>query len=377
MATISKIETSKGETRYRARVVVGHRPDGSAKQELRTFATKREATRWAAQQEADVARGTAVADAKMSLGAYLDAWLARSERRVRESTLSSYRWQVGRWIAGSDLAGVQLGRLTPATVQKWLDAIPLASSAKKIRTVLGIALNEATRLGLLAANPVSRTTSPTHTPKEGTAWTVEDARRFLAVARNDSYAPYWELALFLGMRPSEITALRWSSVNLDLGTLGVDRARPCAGGKTYEAETTKSPSGRRTLSLPPQLIAALWAHSAEQRRLHPTALDGSGLVCTNTVGTPCDQRALQRRFHRLCRQAGVPEITLYSTRHTATSLMLRSGGDLKAVSESLGHSDPTLTLKVYQHTQGDQRARALALLANNLAPIEPMQAAQR
>ena len=125
MATITKIETSKGETRYRVRVVVGHRPNGAAKQELRTFATRKEATAWGAQREPTWPAASAVADAKTTVGRYLDEWLNRSERRVRPITMAGYRWLVERWITGSDLDSVPLGRLTPAIAQKWIDGIPL------------------------------------------------------------------------------------------------------------------------------------------------------------------------------------------------------------------------------------------------------------
>ncbi len=100
----------------------------------------------------------------------------------------------------------------------------------------------------------------------------------------------------------------------------------------------------------------------------------SGLVCTTEVGTPVDHRNIQRRFQRLYTQAGVPRIRVYDLRHTATSLMIDAGADLKAASEALGHSDPRLTMKVYRHVQSAQRAQALALLAEAItAPTDEQQ----
>ncbi len=81
----------------------------------------------------------------------------------------------------------------------------------------------------------------------------------------------------------------------------------------------------------------------------------------------------QRRFHRLCIQAGVPRIRVYDLRHTATSLMIDAGADLKAASEALGHSDPRLTMKIYRHVQSSQRTQALALLAGAItAPADDL-----
>ena len=80
--------------------------------------------------------------------------------------------------------------LISPVVQKWIDGVPHAATARKARAVLNIALNEATRLGHIAVNPVARTTPPAHDPREGTAWTTDDVHRFLAAADADGYAPF-------------------------------------------------------------------------------------------------------------------------------------------------------------------------------------------
>jgi integrase len=94
------------------------------------------------------------------------------------------------------------------------------------------------------------------------------------------------------------------------------------------------------------------------------------LVCTSTTGAPLEPRAIQRRFHHLVAMARVSPMRLYDARHTATSLMLDAGADLKATSETLGHHDPVITMRVYRHVRGDQRAQALTLLAGSLDALE-------
>jgi integrase len=69
----------------------------------------------------------------------------------------------------------------------------------------------------------------------------------------------------------------------------------------------------------------------------------------------------------------VPRIRVYDLRHTTASLMVDAGADLKAASEALRHSDPRITMKDYRHVQGDQRTRAIALLADAITapPDQP------
>ncbi len=366
MAHFSEYKRKDGTTAYRVRVVTGYQQTGKPIQESRTFATKTEAKRAAKAWETEIAQGMTGTTGKTTLGEYLSEWLHRKSRSARPITVTNYAWLINHTIADTPLAGTMLSKVTPGQVQRWIDGLPRAATARKARTVLSIALNEATRLGHIALNPVSRTTAPSHVPREGKAWTSDEVHRFLAIANRDIYAPYWHLACYLGMRPSEIAGLKWASVDLDAGTVRVERARPTVCGKTFESEYTKSPAGTRTLYLSESLVQRLRAHRAHQQTMQTVAnaqwID-SGLVCTTEVGTPIDHRNTQRRFQHLCQQAGVSRIRVYDLRHTATSLMIDAGADIKAASEALGHSDPSITMKVYRHVQSGQRAQALALLA--------------
>lgn len=366
MAHFSEYKKKDGTIVHRVRVVIGYEKDGTPIQESRTFASKTEAKKAAKAWETQIAQGISGATAKATLGDYLSEWLQRKARTARPITVTNYAWLIKHTITGTPLAATTLSKLTPGLVQKWIDGLPRAATARKARAVLSIALNEAARLGHIAVNPVARTTPPAHIPREGKAWSSDDVHRFLAVADQDSYAPFWHLACYLGLRPSEIAGLRWESVDLEKSVLRVERARPTVCGKTFESERTKSPAGMRILFLPVPLTERLRAHLSYQQTMRSLAgvhWSESGLVCTSEVGTPINHRNTQRHFERLVRQAGVPRIRIYDLRHTATSLMIDAGADLKAASEALGHSDPRITMKIYRHVRSDQRAHALTLLA--------------
>jgi integrase len=373
MATITKTTTSKGETRYRVRVVVGYRPDGTAIQRMRSFRTSKEANAWGRAQETAREQGTLATQAHtLTLGEYVGQWLTRSERRVRPITLAGYRYMLHRHVLTATIAQTRLVQLVPSILQTFIDGIARPANARRVRALLHIALNEAVKLGMLAINPVGRTSPPKHTPRPGQSWDADEARRFLAVAAHDSYAPYWQIALYLGMRPSEVEGLRWDSLDLEAGTLHVERARPTAMGRVFPSEDTKSGAGNRLVTLPPSLLAVLRAHRTaqlEQRLRAGPAWSDTGLVCASALGTPLDHANVRRHFVALREQACVPKIRVYDLRHSAISLMLDAGGDLKAVSEVVGHSNPGITIRVYRHVKHDQRAAAVQALAAALDPV--------
>lgn len=68
-------------------------------------------------------------------------------------------------------------------------------------------------------------------------------------------------------------------------------------------------------------------------------------------------RYFQNRLGELCQKAGVQRITPHQLRHYFATYTLSHGGDVKAVSEMLGHADVTITLKVYHHVNAESIKR--------------------
>jgi integrase len=59
--------------------------------------------------------------------------------------------------------------------------------------------------------------------------------------------------------------------------------------------------------------------------------------------------SLYYHFKRLIKKAGLPDRRFHDLRHTAATILLLRGVNVKLVSEMLGHSDITMTLRVYGH----------------------------
>ena len=71
---------------------------------------------------------------------------------------------------------------------------------------------------------------------------------------------------------------------------------------------------------------------------------------------------LQRLFHPLLEKAGLPKIRFHDLRHTAASLLLRRGVNIKVVSEMLGHADVATTLRVYAPVLPDMQDSAALMM---------------
>jgi integrase len=142
--------------------------------------------------------------------------------------------------------------------------------------------------------------------------------------------------------------LKWEDVDLDAGSLRVNRA--LSGGKLTAPKTKRS---RRRIDLSAASVAALRAHRKRQleERMRLSALwRDHGLVFPSAVGTPLSHRNVVRAFKDLLKRAGLPKsIRLYDLRHTCATLLLGSNVHPKYVQELLGHASIALTLDTYSH----------------------------
>ena len=136
--------------------------------------------------------------------------------------------------------------------------------------------------------------------------------------------------------------------------------------KGWRQTEPKTDRARRTVVLPPVAVKALQVHrkrQAEERLKAGKAWRDHGFIFATTTGEPMDQINLYRQnFQRILQAAelgawegeehrlrSVPRLTMYNLRHTAASLALRAGVDVKVVSAMLGHASVTLTLDTYAH----------------------------
>lgn len=155
-------------------------------------------------------------------------------------------------------------------------------------------------------------------------------------------------------------------------------ARSCpqrTGGGLVETDL-KTQKSVRPLALPPQLVDVLIAHrERQQRELADAGMswDRGMFVFQSDSGGPIDPRADHIAWEALLQAAGLPDSRLHAARHTAGTLMLATGTDIRVVQEMLGHSRITVTEGYVDVAQGlrMQAAQKIAdaVLSGQLAAL--------
>jgi integrase len=198
------------------------------------------------------------------------------------------------------------------------------------RAALNVAPNDDHRL--IDRNPAAGLKLPRAERKPRTWWSSAQVRRFPEATHDDRLHALWRVALLRGLRRGELLSLRWSDVDLNTKTLHV------RAGKTESAQ--------RVVSLDTETVKVLREHrrrQTEEQLATFGAYDDHDLVFAREDGTPIPPHQVTRGFQRLARHHGLPIRRFHDARHTAASIALESGIDIKVVSDQLGHSTTRVT----------------------------------
>lgn len=358
MASIERRER-QGRDVWRVRY---RTPEGL--QRNKTFARRAEADRFLATVEGAKLAGTFVdpARSKEMLGPCADQWIA-GQVHLKPSTLVRYQGIVGKQIEPA-WGTSELGSITPGRVQQWVALLSTElapASVRKIVRVFSLILDSAVMDGRLARNPAHGVNLPRVVKQEHRYLTHQqvadlakecgyptDVSNHVRSAEREN-ATVRLLVLFLaytGVRWGEMAALRVSRLDLRKRRALIAESVTPVDGQGLVWGTPKSHQ-RRSVPIPRFLageLAALVEGKASTDLVFPSVRSGEPVRVT----------AFKHTFRRAARHVGVPDLHPHDLRHTAASLSIAAGADVKVVQQMLGHASATMTLDLYGHLFDDR-----------------------
>lgn len=338
MASIKRRDNGQWRARYR---------DAAGREHARHFSRKIDATTWLDQITASVVTGT-YTDPKTSgvtMKIWADTWLAgqvhlKPTTRTRtEGVVRMY--VVPRW------GSTRLRDVSHAAVQSWVNELAAGElspfSVRKAHGVLAQMLDVAVRDRRLPSNPARGVNLPR---------AHDRPRQFLTAAQVEALAaecePYSVVIRFLaytGLRWGEMAALRVQDVDQRRSRMHIARSVTDVNGQMVFG-TTKTGEAR-TVPLPrflaDELAPLIVGKSAEDLIFQ---VGRGGALRNNNFG--------KRIFSPAAAAIGVPDLTPHGLRHTAASLAIAAGANVKVVQQMLGHATAAMTLDLYGHLFADQ-----------------------
>lgn len=318
-----------------------------------------------------------------SVGVYLDKWLQRCRGTLAAGTLHGYENHVRLYLR-PQLGEVLLRDLTADHIETMKANMLVAArkdgaegriSPRTVRSILQTlrtALNKAVRLRLLDVNPADVVDSPRCERREMRSLSSEQVRQYLEVFDRTEIGAAVAVAIGSGLRRGELLGLCWGDVDLERGTVRVERSLERRDGKVSKGKkpllgfkSPKTERSRRTVPIPAFALDRLRRHRLEQAERFMAAGAGrptSQTICFDCDGKPWIPNTFGGTFARTVQLAALPRVRLHDLRHSYASLLLEAGVDLTVVSRALGHSSIHTTANVYGHVSQSMIRSAAEIL---------------
>ncbi len=187
--------------------------------------------------------------------------------------------------------------------------------------------------------------------------------QFVKEIKGTKFERIYIIALYTGMRLSEILGLQWDNVNLETGELLISKQLTMLREKGDKRRLV-SPKSRkvRSIIVPKAAVDQLYAQMRGQCQYRLMAgkewNNEMNLVFTNEFGNPVPHASVEHEFKKVVTRMNLTNCRFHDLRHTFATEAIRAGVDVETVSKTLGHFSVGFTLDVYGHVTQEMKIEA-------------------
>lgn len=294
-------------------------------------------------------------------------WLKVKSHRIRESTLSKYKHLIDAYI-GSYMGDIPIDEISTAVVNKKMMEIYESkhndlsySTFRSIFYIVRAITTYGVTMGYYQQVYFNFEIADRASQKETQILNPAQEQKIIQTALTTQCSNHLGILLSLctGLRLGEVCALSVCDIDFASRTISVQKtAQRLAkhGSRKTKLVVTepKSKCSNRKIPLPAFLYKVLIAY-------HVNEYGKEKFILTNT-DTPYEPRTLQYAFRRITEQSGLHDVHFHCLRHTFATKCIRSGFDIKMVSEILGHASVSFTMNRYVHPSMDAKVEKMGVL---------------
>ena len=393
---------------YLVTICSGYDVNGKKIRNMRTFTP--DPSRTKKQQEDDLKRfvrafeeeiesGVSQDGRKITFKAFSERWLTEYATNLQPGTLAKYTQELESKIYPA-IGHRKLSDLKPAILSSFFAG--LAKDGARIDGKPG---------GYSAAsiNPCEKVTLPKgeEIAEQIKFFTPEQAKTFLSYIEapyslkvsghqriDDTGIPYtvgayeihkeipeqirilFNLAIYAGLRKGEILALEFSDIDYEADVVSITKAATVIKGKQV-CKKPKTKMSTRTITIPHSLTLRISELRKSREHLKADLADfwqGGNWIFIQDNGqmmnysTPYQalQDVLSRYNADRLPVDQLPIIPFHGLRHTAATLLIAAGVDVKTISARLGHALTSTTMNIYVHALKESDRKAANAISNLL-----------
>jgi integrase len=359
----------RGNDSWRLTVSDGLDSQGKQIRYRKTIQAKKEkaAEKELALMIAEIEKGQFISTGKLTFADFIDRWFkSYADINLAPKTLHRYRQMLDSRIIPI-LGHYKMDKLRPVhlldfcTFLRNEDTKQRGKSGKlsdmtilhHFRLVSAI-LQTALQWQVISFNPAKNVKAPKVKRMPGAYYDEGQTAALLEAVENDPiiYKVLIYLAISTGLRRGELMGLEWDDINFDKTVLTVKRASQYLPGKGTFTKDPKNESSKRVVSLPSSIIVLLKEYRREQLQERLRLGDmwqDSNRIFTTWDGRPMHPDTPSNWFPKFLKRNNLPHIPFHGLRHTAATLLIDKGLNIKAVSARLGHTQASTTINIYTH----------------------------
>lgn len=383
---------------------------------------ERDLQQFARKFEEEVKSGIAQDGRRISFKAFSERWLTEyATTNLQPGTITKYKQELESKINPA-IGHYKLSDLKPGILNSFFAGLAREGARKdgkpggyskasitKTRNVVSAILRTATEWELIDRNPCEKVklTAGAETAEQIKFFTPEQAKTFLSYIEtpyslkisghqrvDDTGIPYtvgdyelhkeipeqirilFNLAIYTGLRKGEILALKFSDVNPDLDIISISKAATVVNGVQI-CKQPKTKMSVRSITIPHSLTLRILAlrKTREQFKADVGSFwQGDDWIFAQDNGqmmnysTPYQalQDVLRRYNANKPPEEQLPMIPFHGLRHTAATLLIAAGVDVRTISARLGHALTSTTLNIYIHALKESDHKAASAISRLL-----------
>lgn len=336
MAEIKKLSTGKWFARH-----VWTENSKRHSKSKKTFRTKREASGWLTQQKAKTDQGINI-EKDMVFAKFFDKWVERyKEPKVSSVTIQHY-YNVSKhltaYFGNRKIKSIHIDDYQDFINQYGREHAP--ASVKKLNSIVRACvkfaiyndyiLKDFTQNVSLTANQ-DKTVKVDYLNQAEIKKLVDRLKQDLPSKRRYTSKYMILLAVYTGMRLSEIQSLTWNDINLKDSTISITKSW---NSRTSEFKPVKTASSRRVIKVNRSILKIILALKYGAH---------SNMIFMNQFGRIPTSNAVNKTLRSLLDELGIHRqgFHFHSLRHSHVALLLADGIDIYTISKRLGHSNTT------------------------------------
>lgn len=309
---------------------------------------------------------------------YLEYWVEQHKPNIAESTYYAYKGLVKTINNYFAPMGIYLDNLKPRDIQEFYtekQKTLKSSTVLNFHMILHNALRYAVKMDLISANPCDKVDRPKPGELNGTFCTPSEICKLLKIIEDTKLELIVKMALFYGMRRSEVVGLKWKAIDFDNNTFIVNHTVTESNFDGHmiliAKDRTKNKSSLRTYPLTDEMKKDLLKRRAEieENRIKKASAYNnqySEYVFVDENGALINPNSVTFSFWYLLKNHGFRKISFHTLRHTAASVLLAQGVNMKQIQEWLGHSTFKTTADIYSHLDSSTKNASASAMHNAL-----------